>query len=76
MLNGGVVRRQHTHVKRDCEEANRQRQAPSRDQALCEDEECSRDRYTSAEVCIVRRMMSRSDDVSWQRSCVQQADCH
>ena len=34
----GVVRRQHTYVKCDCEEANRQRQAPSRDRVLCEGE--------------------------------------
>lgn len=76
MLIRDAVRRQHTYVKCDCEEANRQKQAPSRDQALCEGEERSRELYTNAAVCIVRRMKSRSDDVSWERSCVQQVDCH
>lgn len=57
----GVVRGQHTYVKCDCEEANRQRQAPSRDQVLwlCEGKERSRGFATTAAVCNVRRMRNR-----------------
>ena len=58
----GVVRGQHTYVKCDCEEANRQRQAPSRDQVLwlCVGKEGSRGFATTAAVCNnVRRMRNR-----------------